>query len=791
MRKLFKKIICVAAAAVMGASLFATAACSSVYKSEKLDGEIVGDTVVSNGGFAVQKGNYVYYINGKQTYTADNTYGKVKTGAIMRISEDDLDKRNYANAQTVVPEIAYSGNNDAGIFIYGDRVYYSTPSTEKSSDGGIQNSNILFKSAKIDGSEVMKGYYAKYSDNSIEYRFVVENDVVYLLYLATNEDLYGTSCKNLHSVNTETGEDTLLVYNVGDVLFDSQDLTNCRVYYTMSVKDFTYGTSYSNYNQVYTVTAAATTPNEYDFSGVKDYDASKDPLYINCGTLVLDGIGWVDGNLGVTQFNAQEVQDAKKDDDAATLAKLTSAPYTYSLSNYQNGTLFYSRAITLPSTNTTNGLFKVSESDLLAEGHKPALGNPKDDEYLVKDSSKAANYTYIFEGETLNGAFIPNSNGLIKASVVSTETGKAGEEKTVDRLITDPDNTNTFYLAYTGTPTVLFTEGDYVYFHETGKGSSGYIINSLYYKGGYDQYNRMPEDEGVKEYQAVRILDLDCTSDWYKPEMFSGRIFFSSENKNMTSYSSGTASYSHIMICDISSGGSAMTNTQLVELNKKYESISTKIEEVDEEDYENLKNAYYYAFYTGDKTYIDTVIKAYVDKGEDEEKFWSKESLEKFRDFVDTKNDWEKYEDETGTEIVNYAEEKVTVNGKEVHANQRDYYYALLGKMTDNDAKAYESYVRNTYLKPLPEEEPGWYESLSKGAKAGFIIGIILGVLLIAAVVVVVILVVLNKRKSKLPAYVKKRIKVDTTDDKSVDVYSTEDGEGNAENSDDGSSNNE
>ena len=771
MRKFLKKTICVVAAAVMGASLFTATACSDVYKSKKLDGYVSDAEVTSNGGFAVQKGDYIYYINGKQTNTADNTFGKVQTGAIMRISEDDLEDRNYANAEIVVPEIAYSGDTKAGIFIYGDYVYYSTPSTEKNSDGVIQNSNILFKSAKLDGSEAMKGYYAKNSNNSVEYRFVEDKDtgVVYLLYVATNEDLYGSSCTNIHSVNTETGVDTVLAYNVSSWIFDSNDVTNPRIYYTMGVRDFVLKKSYSSYNQVYSVAANETTPNEYDFAGVEDYDASKDPLYINCGTLVLDGIGWVDGNLediGATQFNAKEVQEAKKNNDTDTLKQLTPVPYTYSLSNYQNGTLFYTRSITLPSNDTKNGLFAVSESTLLAEDHKPALGNPKDEECLLSDGSNAANYTYIFDDEdNLTGAFISESNGLIKATV---EDGK---------LLNKVDNNKTFYLTRSGTPAVLFTEGDYVYFHETGSGASGNIIKSLYYKGEYYQYNRLPvDDENVKEYEAVRILDLTYTSDWYKPEMFSGRIFFSSENKNMTEYSSGTTNYSHIMICDISDGGSAMNNTKLVALNEKYEGISEKIDEVDEELYENLKSAYYYAFYTGDGDYIDKLIAAYVDAGEDKEKFWSEESVAKFKDFVAAKGDW-----------AEYAEDKVTVNGKEVYANQRGYYYSLLGEMTKSDAEAYNNYVKKTYLKAWPEEEEGWYDSLSKGAKAGFIIGIILGALLLAAVITVVTLIVVHKRKSKLPTYTKKRIKVDTTDDKSVDVYSTEDGEGNAENETDGS----
>ena len=744
MRKFLKKVICVVGASVLGASLITAAACSGVYKNAALSGDYHSGKVISNGGFAVQKGNYVYYINGKQSNSVENTFGKVETGAIMRISNSDLAARNYNNTETVVPEIVHSGNNDAGIFVYGDYVYYSTPSTEKSSDGGVQNSNILFKRAKLDGSEVMKDYFAKYTDNTIQYRYVEVDGVVYLLYVAKGEDLYGSAYTNLHSVNTQTGVDTLLAYNVDNVMFDKTDLSNPRVFYTMKVTDYVTSTSpFTEYNQVYTVTADETEPNEYDFSYLADYDAEKNPLYINCGDLVLDGIGKIGASLRLTQFNASELNDANK------LASLTRSPYTYTLSNYQNGTLFYTRTST---NNKTASLFAIKESDLLKEGHEPAIGNPEN--YILVDGSNASSYTYLFDNEkNLSGAFIAGGNGLIKAAI--DNSGK---------LLVDIDNENTFYLTTGGTPTILYTQDSYVYFSEANSGANGYIIKRLDYTGGYDDYNKMSVTDEVNRYTAVRILDLDCSSDWYKPEMFDGHILFSTQTTNMTSYSSGTSSYSHIMVCDINGENGVMSNDELDKLNKKYNSVSEKISNVDETEYANLKNAYKYAFYTGNIDYVGELIAAYVEAGEDEEKFWSVESVAKLNDFVAAKGDW-----------ADYKSDIVTLNGEIITANIHDYYYALLGSMTDDDAKAYDEYLKNTYLQAWPEEKVGWFDGLSTGAKAGFLVGVIGGGLLLIGAGVVVTLILVRKRK-QLPTY-KKRIKVDTTDDKSVDVYSTEEQE--------------
>ena len=756
MRKFLKKLICVLSATVMGASLFSASACGSVYKSGKLEGSTEG-TVVSNGGFAVQKGDFIYYINGKQSNSADNTYGKVETGAIMRISSTDLKERNYANAETVVSEIAYSGNSNAGIFVYGDYVYYSTPSAEKNSDGEIQYSDLVFKRARLDGSEVMKGYFAKYSNSSVEYRFVKgDDDVVYLLYVATSEDLYGKAYTNLHSVNTETGVDTLLAYNVDSVTFDKTNLENPRVFYTMKVTNFTTSTTANTtYNQVYTVTADETEKNEYDFSYLDDYDAEKDPLYVNCGDLVLDGIGWVDGHLDLTQFNDKGLVNGG-------ILPAKRNPYTYSLSTYQNGTLFYTRT---SEYVTTPVLFKVGVDELLDANHSPALDNPEVDKCLHIDGSNASTYSYIFENDALTGAFVLSSNGLIKTTV------KDGA------LLTEVDNENTFYLTTGGTPTILFTgthEEDGktysdVYYSESGSGAKGYIIKRVSYDGEYADYNKMPEGELVNAYTPVRILDLDCSTDWYKPEMFGGRIFFSTQTTTMTEYSNSTTSYTHIMVCDINGENGVMSNKELKEFNDKYEGISEIIDEVDADTYANLANAYRYGFYTGDAKYLDKLIKAYVDIGEDEEKFWSKESVEKFNQFISCEGDWEDYA---------YT---LKVNGQYVFANRQAYYYNLLGKMTDKNLEEYETYVRNTYLKVWPEKEEGWFEGLSTGAKVGFLIGVIGGGLLLIGAGVVVTLVIIKKRKAKLPTYTKKRVKVDTTDDKSVDVYATEDSEDKTE----------
>ncbi len=743
MRKIFNKIICFTAASVAALGIFSASACSNVYKAKPLDYVPSENAAVSNGGFAVEKDNYIYFINGSEANTADNTFGTPVRGAIMRISKDNLSKRNYSSVDTVVPHIAYSGNNNAGIFVYGDYVYYATPSTEKNSDGEVQNTDLVFKRTKLDGTDTMKNYYALYSNNSIEYRYVEVDKVVYLVYVATSEDLYGTSCTNIHSVNTSTGKDTLLAYNVNSVMFDKTDVTNPNIFYTMKVPTLktgtgsSFNTSYSSdYNQIWTVNAAASTPNEYDFSAIDDYDAEEDPLYVNCGKLVFDGIGKVEGmTQSVTQFNSQE-----KDND-----KVDRSAYTYTLSNYQDKTLFYTRTSTL---NDSALLFSVTESEFNASGWLPIKNNPEYDSYILRDGASAGNYTYLFEDGKLDSVIISDSNGLIKAAV-------DGEGKITTDI--DNKNNNKFYMTDDGQPTVLLLDNGYIYYSLSG--GNGYTINRVSYDGKYTDYNGLPVEDNVNPYTPVKVLDLDSASDWYKPEIFHGQILFPAKTVNMTEYT-------YVMACDLrvsADSDEMLGNKDIDELNKQFEGISDKIGEVDQSIYENLQNALWYAYYTCDDKYINTLIQAYVDiMNYDEEQIWSKKSIEKYNAFIaaDAEGEWKDY---SATK---------DVNGVKVAANKRDYYYALLGKMNEADTEAYGELLKTNYLKEYPEKEQTWFEGLSTGAKVGFIIGVCAGGLIVIGGAVAVALIIVKKRKKKLPVYKKRRIKVDTTDDKNIDVYS-------------------
>ncbi|MDE7086818.1 MAG: hypothetical protein K2O67_01365, partial [Clostridia bacterium] len=306
MRKVkFTKIICAAVAAISAAALAFAPACSARWDGVSGDKDTATEAVKgANGGFVTETEDYVYFINGKASNTDENNFGSVLKGSVQRIKKDDLNAGNYADTQTVVPSVIYSGTYHAGLYIYGGYLYYTTPTTERNSDGETLNSNLDFKRTKLDGSDTTGSYIWQSSDNGVDYRFVQVGETVYIIY-ALSENLYGTSATNVHSVNCTTGENTILAYNVSAYAFDTVDAENPYIYYTMDVPQYFGGSNYG-YNQLYRVRADVTeSPREYNFDDVEDYDAEKDPVYINKGDFVFDGIGLVNNSTGnrITQLN--------------------------------------------------------------------------------------------------------------------------------------------------------------------------------------------------------------------------------------------------------------------------------------------------------------------------------------------------------------------------------------------------------------------------------------------------------------------------------------------------------
>ena len=162
-------------------------------------------TVEGNGGVAVKYGEWLYYINGYTSdVNAENTYTDVtnapRVGSVVRIKlaeienlfaiqeKDNLlssekteqidaylrgqheDYTEKHGAETVVPKIYYSGNTTStqftGLYIFGDRLYITTPNDELTAGGSQQTNQLVLTSYKLDGSDEQRHFV--FTDNSVQ-----------------------------------------------------------------------------------------------------------------------------------------------------------------------------------------------------------------------------------------------------------------------------------------------------------------------------------------------------------------------------------------------------------------------------------------------------------------------------------------------------------------------------------------------------------------------------------------------------------------------------------------------
>ncbi len=192
MKKLLTKILIGILAVATMLGCFAGCGSSSAWTKPTMTSWGEGNIV---GGFVGEKGDYLYFINGVGVSTEDNDFGAPVKGALMVANKNDLTK-----SEIVVPKLFVASDYKAGLYIYGDRVYYGTPNTDKDSQGEIANYELTFMSTKLDGTDTQK--YFTLDNLSAEYRIVEANGVVYIVYYnASNTALEVYNC-NEKKANT-------------------------------------------------------------------------------------------------------------------------------------------------------------------------------------------------------------------------------------------------------------------------------------------------------------------------------------------------------------------------------------------------------------------------------------------------------------------------------------------------------------------------------------------------------------------------------------------------------------
>ena len=191
------------------------------------------------GGFVASTNDYVYFINGVESYTTTYKTGKVTKGALMRVKKDKL-AADDAAYETVVSKLIVSDDKTAGFYINGEYVYYAVPSTENNKKGETKNDQLLFFRTKLDASETSSKIADKDFAHDATFRFIASGDNVYLAVYSTNLYVYdaiaGKEVFNTESTTYADKKEEAKRGSVKEVIFDEDNAAPC-IYYTYNPID--------------------------------------------------------------------------------------------------------------------------------------------------------------------------------------------------------------------------------------------------------------------------------------------------------------------------------------------------------------------------------------------------------------------------------------------------------------------------------------------------------------------------------------------------------------------------
>lgn len=416
-----KRVFAVIAVVVVVALMASLVACTPNFTP--LDGGNPTAVSESNNGYVVKQGEFYYFING---YTAssditkakDNKFGNVVKGAIMRTKKNAEGKFDANGGEVVVPMMVTSTNLDQGFSIFGEYLYYTTPSTKTDKYGALQTSFLEYKRCKITGANTET--IAILSGDVTSYKFTPEA----LIYLEGKE---------LKRVNYAKKSTTTIAENVTNQVFPasetytpSQLSPSDYVYYTVTPEN-TDGT----YNELYAVSGNA---EPVKLAGDGTFGEGKKftlkPMYVMAeadGTVALyyektnntdgraDALGLYGIKLGTGAISG--VINAENEKRFTVQSGLSVMPYTF-----DGGVL-------VDTTDAQSKFFYFSSVD--ANGS--VIG--KDVKYRYPSGFTLSIYKIIKEGDK-EYLYYTNANSLLRVELNAT-TGTNLDEGTTTLIMSN------------------------------------------------------------------------------------------------------------------------------------------------------------------------------------------------------------------------------------------------------------------------------------------------------------------------------------------------------------------
>ncbi len=208
-------------------------------KNEVVDTSIA---IQGNGGMVVTRGDYIYFVNGYNSYetiTKGNLNKKFDVGGLYRTKLNSTGGLDYtedgklSNIEKISGHLV--GFESTSLYVFGNHIYYATPITDVDKKGNLQTERLEFRRVSITGGDTDKLYTSKVNADSVEFEFYYAEGKVYLMI---NEDgtLKRVTCTGKVSTAQVASDITSLVlprdsYDV----FDSDSYKN--IFYTKTNDD--------------------------------------------------------------------------------------------------------------------------------------------------------------------------------------------------------------------------------------------------------------------------------------------------------------------------------------------------------------------------------------------------------------------------------------------------------------------------------------------------------------------------------------------------------------------------
>lgn len=236
----FKRILIIG---ILIVSTFVFSACGGFSPLDNNPGEY--DMVYSNGGIAVQKGEYLYYANGFLSHddiksSSDNSFGDVQYSAIYRtkLNNGNLvfdDDGVISNSECVVPKVV--GHESCNFYIFNNNIFYTTPNVQKNKYGELQNELLNFCMARVSGASTKVLYTTESELSNVKYGMKKYGDSVYLIILD------GTDLKEIVIKDGSASSSKILAEDVSDAIWTTQSNYDANANYNNAFDSFVYYTT--------------------------------------------------------------------------------------------------------------------------------------------------------------------------------------------------------------------------------------------------------------------------------------------------------------------------------------------------------------------------------------------------------------------------------------------------------------------------------------------------------------------------------------------------------------------